>query len=137
MGRAYSGCGDAMEWNDIRSILPDESAAFEAQLEAAGVSMDDFCCAMAPDDMNQLDVATQGRDTARQTTDRIMAAWKDLAESFVRATTVEGAGLELDPGFHDPEDGDYYDEEPYGFFHVSGVYQLSPAGRKYADKIRH
>jgi hypothetical protein len=125
-----------MEWEDIKSIVPDESAAFERQLEAAGVDMDAFCCAMAIDDLDGLDVPTEDDDAVRQTIEGIEAAWKNLAGSFTRVTTVEGKGLELQPCYRDAEYGDRDDEVEGDFFHVSGAYQLSPAGKKYADKIR-
>ena len=138
MGMGYGGdWADVMEWDEIKKIVPEEAAAFEQQLQAADVEMDRFCEAMWwHHDLALMYVAVGGEDAATQAIERIGAAWKRLAEAFTEATTVEGAGLELNPRYHDPDHGDRYDEVEGGFFHVEGAYRLSPAGRKYAREIR-
>ena len=131
MGTGYAAnWADVMTWDDIKSVVPEEAAAFEQELQAAGVEMDRFCDAMSWEDLSMLKVAADGEDAAEDMIGRIEAAWKRLAESFTKATTVEGAGLELNPRYHDPDHGDRYDEVEGGFFDVEGVYRLSPAGRK-------
>jgi hypothetical protein len=136
MGSGYGAYwADVMKWDDIKNIVPDEAAAFEQQLQAAGVKMDDFCDAMQAEDLGRMNVVADGPDAVSQAIRQIEVAWKRLAESFTRATMVEGAGLELSPDYHNPENGDRYDEVEGGFFHVEGVYQLSPAGKKYGDRI--
>jgi len=83
-----------------------------------------------------LHVTADGERAAEEAIEQIEAAWKRLAEAFTKATTVEGAGLGLNPRYHDPDYGDRYDEVEGGFFDIEGVYRLSPAGRKYARQIK-
>ncbi len=40
-------------------------------------------------------------------------------------------GLTLNLGYHDPDDGDRYDEVEGIYWSVDGMYQLSRAGKKY------
>jgi hypothetical protein len=124
-----------MKWNDIKGIIPEEAATFEQQLQAAGVEMDNFCDAMQAEDLERMNVAADGQDAVSRAIGQIEAAWKRLAESFTQATMVEGAGLELSPDYHNPDNGDRYDEVAGGFFRVEGAYQLSPSGKKYAGRI--
>ncbi|MGO9109603.1 MAG: hypothetical protein ACLP9L_10240 [Thermoguttaceae bacterium] len=129
----YAGCwADVMKWGDIKEIVPAEAAAFEEHLQVAGVDMDAFCQAMMWQDLNMMEVAANGEDAAREA---IGAAWRRLADSFTQATTVDGAGLVLTPDYHDPENGDRYDEVRGGYFVVAGVYQPTAAGRKFAKWI--
>ena len=58
-------------------------------------------------------------------------ALQALIETFHAKT----GGLELDICFHDPENGDRYDEVSGLFFTVSGVYQYTPTGEKFKQFI--
>ena len=104
-------------------------------MQAVGVSMDDFCRAMSQDAWNEAQGARDDDNAIEQAITQIESAWKKLADTFTKTTTVDGAGLELQPCYHDSDDGDRYDDVEGGFFHVGGVYQLTPAGTKYAEKI--
>jgi hypothetical protein len=117
---------DVIEWDDIKRIVPDEAAAFEEKLPAAEMDMEDFCRGMCLDDWD-----TDG-DESEETVEAVIDAWNKLEEAFTRATTIEGAGLELEVEYHDPD----YDEHPVGFFSVEGVRQLTPAGARYEDVIQ-
>ena len=116
----YANQFDVMEWHDIKEIVPEEAAAFERLLQEVGMDVDEFCLGFEYERM----------DSDSQDADRIMDAWDKLDEAFTKATTVEGAGLELEPEYHDPEHGD-----AAAFFAVLGVHQLTPAGAKYEKKI--
>lgn len=64
--------------------------------------------------------------------------WERLAAAFRRATRVGRQGLQLDIGYHDADnDGDRYDDDLVRgvYFPVDGVWQHSPAGKKFRDKI--
>ena len=136
MGMGFAASfADVIDWNDIRKVVPKEATAFQRQLKAAGIDRDVFCHAMYLDDWGIADF--QLDDAARDgTIRRITAAWEKLADAFTQKTTVGQAGLELVPGYHAADDGDRYDDVQNGYFHVEGVYQLTPAGEKYADKIK-
>ena len=123
MGMGYAGYQVyVMEWNDIRAIVLMEAAVFEERLKAADLNMDDFCRAMKWDDWDEDD----------QT---ILDAWDKVDEAFTKATAVEKTGLELEPDYHDPDEGSRYDGVEYGFFTVEGVHQLTAAGKKYEEMI--
>ena len=76
-----------------------------------------------------LKVAADGEDAAEDMIGRIEAAWKRLAESFTKATTVEGHGLELNPRYHDPDHGDRYDEVE-GVLRRRGGVPAKPGGQE-------
>ncbi len=101
-----------MDWDDIKEIVPKEAAVFEQRLGAADMSIDEFCYAMHGNDWD---------DDPEQ----VLDAWKSLNAAFTAATTVEGAGLDLQPA---------YDED--GFFAVGGACVWTPAGNKYDDKLK-
>ena len=56
-------------------------------------------------------------------------------QHLIEVFKVKTGGLELDIGYHDPENGDCYDEVSGLFFIVRGVYQYTPAGEKYKQFI--
>ena len=63
--------------------------------------------------------------------DEIKEAYEELQQAFYVAT-----GLKVYAHYHNHEDeGDRYDEVNGLYFHVEGVYQLSPAGERNKDKI--
>jgi len=54
---------------------------------------------------------------------------------LMEAFKLKSGGLELDICFHDPENGDRYDEVAGLFYIVSGVFQYTPSGDKYKQFI--
>ena len=67
----------------------------------------------------------------------VAQALEALKAAFARATAVGDSHLELSIGYHDAaQDGDRYDEVNGVFWAVDGLYQLSPAGRKFGTKVR-
>ena len=136
MGSGYGTYwADVMTWDSIKTIVPDEAAALEQELEAAGVSLDDFCASMLFLDLKKI-LAVADEDAANRAISQIEAAWQRLADSFKRATAVDGSGLELHTQYQDPDNTDFCNEVDGGFFHVEGAYQLSPAGTRYIDRIQ-
>jgi hypothetical protein len=118
----YTNEFDVIEWDDIKKIVPKEAGVFEAALQTAEKNLTDFCDAM----INGYEDWEIDDDLA----DRITKAWDKVSEMFTKKTTVGEAGLRLDPTYHDPDD-----DEPEGFIAVYGVYELTPAGIKYQEKI--
>ena len=136
MGIDYAGCwADVMEWTDIAEIVPREAAALERNLKAAGMDIDQFCRAEAQEEWEYLELEVKGKRTIAEAIAQIKDAWSRLSAAFAQATAVDGAGLTVEPGYHDPEQGERGDEVVDGFFHVEGVYQLTPAGKRFANKI--
>lgn len=126
---------DAMEWDDIRKIVPEEAASFERQLQGAGLGIDDFCLAVALDDWGAVEWSRDDEDAIEQAVAEIETTWRRLAGAFSVATTVKKAGLLLEPGYHNPDERDGLDKVTGGFFGVRGTWQLTPAGKLYAGQI--
>jgi hypothetical protein len=127
---------DVIEWSQIKRIVPKEARALARQLKKAGVSMDNFCRVMEWEDWDNAEIKSDDPNAVERTTQQITSAWETLSAAFNKATMVDGEGLNLVPLFHDTENnGDRYDGVSGGFFHVDGVCRLSPAGKKFADKI--
>ena len=137
MGMGFgANCVDVIEWSQIKRIVPKEARALARELKKAGVSMDNFCQLMDREEWDYAEIKSDDPNAVEKAIQQITNAWETLAAAFTKATTVDGAGLELTPRFHNADnDGDRYDDVSGGFFHVEGVHQLTPAGRKFADKI--
>jgi hypothetical protein len=74
MGSGYAAhWADVMEWDDIKRIVPNEAAALEQQLQAAGVGMDDFCLANSIDDWDEVQFAVETDDGINQAISQINA----------------------------------------------------------------
>jgi hypothetical protein len=132
-GASYA---DVIEWSQIKRIVPKEARALARELKRAGVSMDNFCQAMDREHWDYAEIALDDPTAVEKTIRQIESAWACLFAAFMKATAVDGVGLSLAARFHNADnDGDRYDDVSGGFFHVDGVYQLTPAGRKFAGKI--
>jgi hypothetical protein len=112
-----------MEWKDIKTIAPAEAATLEALLKMAGITVADMCLANELDDWGAVTFAVDDDDALEALIDDIEDAWTRLAESFAKATMVDGAGLEVEP--HRGE----FNEEP-GQFDVKGAFRVTPPGSK-------
>ena len=69
----------------------------------------------------------EGKDDPEKHTDNPYRALRALIKTFRFKT----GSLELDICFHDPNNGDRYDQVSGLFFTVDGVYQYTPAGEKF------
>jgi hypothetical protein len=67
----------------------------------------------------------------------ILAAFGALGEAFERATTVDGAGLELGIATHDSQNQGCRGDELDGVYYyiADGAWQLSSAGRKFRESF--
>jgi hypothetical protein len=132
MGMGFAAnYADVIEWGNVEKIIPKEAAAFERQLKAAGITRDDFCNVTALENWDAANITLVGPEAIDGAIRQIETAWEKLSDAFTQATT----GLTLAPGYHSTEVGDRYDDVQGGYFYLEGVYQLTPAGKKYADKI--
>ena len=56
-------------------------------------------------------------------------------QNLIEAFKIKTGGLELDICYHDPENGDCYDEVSGLFFTIRGVFQYTPAGERFKQFI--
>lgn len=150
MGMGYgSNFADVIDFKDVKRLCPAEAKALVKTLKKYGVSMDDlaqtFRCeepeletletaisAAAPDDLDNDAYGLYEEEGIRT----ISQALETLKAAFARATAVGKSHLDLCIGHHDPDDGDRYDEVKGAFWSVDGLYQLSPAGQKFGNKVQ-
>lgn len=129
MGMGFgANSADVMDWKEIKKICPKESRALQRALDKAEVDRETFCQCIQHSEWGFTDLANDSDEVLK-----IESAWDVLFVAFKKKT----GGLELVPMFHDHEDsGDRYDDVSGGFFHVDGVYDYTPAGKKFKDKIQ-
>lgn len=126
------------EWTDLTALL----ASNDLELDTLGKA-----CKFDGSEEDEMrdDISGRCENEAadEQLIQDILASWRRLQAAFAKATEVvvddEGAsvpGLELFIGHHSQsDDGDCYDEVDGVFFAVGGVYQLTPAGTQFQDRI--
>jgi len=120
---------DVVQEELLEQLCPDEFERLTDALLAMEISEWEFHQAWRSGEdslserKNEEDVESQRNDPNR--------ALQILIETF-RAKTE---GLELDICFHDPENGDRYDEVSGLFFTISGVYQYTSAGEKFKQFV--
>ena len=121
MGMGIYACSaNCVNMDFIREICPNELDEFLVTLDRFDISFDNFCSATQYDD----DIATL--DDLEQ--DLVDAIYDLLVLEFNKKTD-----LELGVIYHSSEDRG--DELDGGSFTVDGVFQYTPAGEKYKDKI--
>ena len=120
MGMGHSAAyADTVEEGFIEEIAPNELANFKSALEKEGTELDSFAQNTAIGE----DMSDFGGE--------VNQTYDELLTKFESET-----GLELELSYHDSySDGDRYDEVDGAFWTVGGVYGLTPAGKKYVDKI--
>jgi len=116
----YPNYADTISIDFVKEICNQEYLALDDALGDADLLFDDFCYYKHIEQELETDTEKQ-----RENIDK---AWDRLKAAFDKET-----GLELHIVFANAEDRG--DELDGGSFAVEGVYQLSPAGKKYKDKI--
>jgi hypothetical protein len=118
MNSGTSACfADVIDIKEVKKIVPNAYKYFLKTLKFLDIDIEDF--------------AKQYQDNDVQNDDAL-EAWKYLAHAFDTKTK----GLLLGIGFHDvDESGDKYDEVNGVFFTVDGMYELTPAGKKFNDVV--
>ncbi len=98
------------------------SGALEAALDQCGLTLNDLA----------RDVSTE------EPSPPVARALSAVRNAFEHATTVDGEHLELELFEYNLDLGGRYDELPDGAnWSVSGMTQLTAAGRKFQDNIRY
>ena len=123
MPMGTSACyADVIDVKEVKKIVPIAFRNFLKVLKQQQVSLEKFAAAMNCEECEN---------------EKNLDAWMFLSNAFERATMPDHKtqGLTLRIGYHDKsENGDHYDEVDGVFFHVDGVYELTPAGKKF-DKV--
>ena len=116
MGMGYgANYADVIEDKDVEALCPVAHRAFMVNLKANDMSLDQFAYNLSIEEGCGIDLeADYGR----------------LCEEFHKKT-----GLELSLRYHSRDDGDRYDDIVDGFWVVEGMYELTKAGKKLANKV--
>lgn len=119
MGMGYAACfADTVEQDFIKATCPQEFENFIQALENKDIDLDEF--------------ARTWRDySSKEEKSESYKAYQTLCEAFRQKT-----GLELYIDYHDPDNGDRYDDVNGILWCVDGVYQHTKAGRKYQKQIQ-
>jgi len=144
-----SNFADVIDFNDVKRLCPAEAKALVKTLKKYGVNMENlaetFRCEepeletletaisdAAPDDLDNEAYSRYEEEAIRT----ITQALETLKAAFAKATAVGKSHLDLSIGYHDPDDGDRYDEVDGVFWAFDGLYQLSPAGKKFGTEVQ-
>jgi len=125
MGMGYgAGYADVISQNKIKQVCPVEFKAFFRELKKSEVSLDSFAQLIAQNrELDSEDRESQGK---------LVDLWTTLQTAFYK----KSEGLDLELGFHDSDnEGDRYDDINGPFFSVGGMYQLTPAGKKFKRSV--
>jgi len=136
MGMGYcSNYSDVVSKSFIKRLCPKQFKAFMDSLIIPKWELEDW--ARYLNDVTELNLPNDFEKEADfqdsiKFTDR---CWSDLREAFYQATKVDMSHLYIDLEYHSPEEGDIYDGVSGAFFVVGGVYELTPAGKKFQQAI--
>ena len=118
----YAGLADTIEESFLQHICPKEfinllNVLKDNNSDLEGLGM---CSLNMEEDLNT--------DFGEEVANEIISAYDSLCTKFKEETN-----LELNIGYHEAEDR--ADEVNGVYWFLDGVYQYSPAGEKYKDKI--
>ena len=132
MGMGYgAGYADVVTEYFIRRQCPAEFRAFMKAIGPDGAGTDLEAIAQHLSQQCDLDLSFETTKDYEKAVGLIHSAWKKLQRAFKRATT-----LDLDISYHNSNDeGDRYDDVNGAFFCVGGVWQRTPAGKKYQRSV--
>jgi len=118
MGMGYAAnYADTVEQDFIKDACPQEFENFIQALENKDMSVKEF--------------SETWRDcSAKEEKSEHFKTYQALCGAFNKKT-----GLDLYLDYHNPDDGDRYDDVSGIMWCVDGVYQLSKAGKKYQKQI--
>lgn len=150
MGMGYGGnYADVVEQAFVEATCPQEWQALQKVLDHYDIGLESFARAYQweePDGLtDDLDIPEEIdsddmvdiKNWQEQILTAVTRAWEALRSAFTQATITEGRGLKLFVGYHDSEDkGGRYDEVDGVFFSVEGVYERTPAGKRFEEHIK-
>ena len=113
----------------LEQLCPNELQAFKEALLALDIAEGEFC-----QEWRRKGSTLPEKETVTEDEQSNYAPYRAL-QNLIEVFKVKTGGLELDVCYHDPENGDCYDEISGLFFTVRGVFQYTPAGEKYKQFI--
>ncbi len=119
MGMGYAACfADIVKQDFVKEVCPQEFENFIQAISDNDIDLDEFAHAWRT--YSSKDEKSEPFQT-----------YQALCDAFNRQT-----GLELYLDYHDPDDGDMYDDVNGVMWCVDGVYQLTEAGNKHQKQIQ-
>jgi hypothetical protein len=124
MGMGYgAGFADVVEQGKVESTCRTEFENFKDVLEKNNLTIEDFA-AQFVSSVNMDD------DTAEECPEEVVVAYKSIRTAFREAT-----GLDVELEYHNKEDeGDRYDDVDGAYWSLHGLYELTPAAKKFGQK---
>ena len=120
---------DVVQKKLLEQICPDELKRFTDALLEADISEWEFHLSWRSGENVRLEqINEEDAESRKNVPHRALQA-------LINAFQTKTGGLELDICFHDPENGDRYDEVSGLFFTISGAYQYAPAGERFKQFI--
>ena len=123
------GCADVISLNKIKKVCPIEFKTFFRELKDNGVSLDSFARFIALDE--ELDLEHIEDDTeASDIQGRLVDLWTNVQSAFYKKSKLT---LELE---YCEEGVEENDEIKGPYFCVDGMYQITPAGKKFKRSVK-
>ena len=120
MGMGYSACyADVISEENLIKLCPEDAGVFFGLFGDHGGT-----CGSLEEAARSLQY--QDGDYA----DQVESAYKELQRVFLIKT-----GLELNIGVHEEDDGSRYDDLNGVYWAVDGVWEYTPAGKRFKDVI--
>ena len=120
---------DVVQKELLEQLCPTEFKRFTDALLEADISEWEFHLSWRSGENVRLERISEGDAESRKNDPH------RALQALINAFQTKTGGLELDICFHDPENGDRYDEVSGLFFTASEVYQFTPAGEKFKQFI--
>jgi|WetSurSiteA1Bulk_404760.scaffolds.fasta_scaffold78533_2 hypothetical protein len=118
MGMGYAAnYADVIQDKDLENLCPKEYKAFMDILKTKDISMEEIAFQINYQEIEE-------NKDVEECYERLCKAFNEVTE------------LELALGFHCEDDGDRYDDIRGPYWSVFGVYDLTPAGKKYFNIIK-
>ena len=125
---------DIISWENLQKLCPDECNEILQEMNKFKLTLDEFIALICDTDPLGVDDYLSRHPTLD--INHLVNLFDALAHEFNSQTCTETKGLDLFVGYHDSGvDGDCYDEVDGGYFVVGGVYEKTPAGKRFADQI--
>jgi hypothetical protein len=123
MGMGYGAAfADVVKQEKVESICRTEFQNFKEVLEKNDLTIEDFAA--------QFSLQVNSGDTVEcSCPEEVIKAYKSLQIAFLHET-----GLEVELEYHNKEDeGDRYDDVDGAYWSLHGLYELTPAAKKFGE----
>jgi hypothetical protein len=125
-----AGYADVISGRTLSKLCQKEYKAFNDLLKTYKIEESLIVEAFQDQDLNLL-VNIEDDNKSSEVQGKIIDAWTNLQSAFHKKTQ----GLTLEIGYQDPE-GSGYDEVKGLYYSVGGMYQLTPAGKKFEKTVQ-